>query len=75
MKVFVRAKPNSKTESFEEIDSSHFTIAVKEPPIAGRANAAIIRVLADHFHTSAFRVRLVSGFSSRYKIFEIFPAE
>ena len=71
MKIFVNAKPLAREEKVEQIDESHFTVAVKEPPRNGKANAAIQRALAGHFNTSPSNVRLVSGFTSRQKVFEI----
>lgn len=71
MKIFVQAKPNAFEEKVEQIDGTHYRVAVVEPPIKGRANAAIIKALAAHFVISPSRVSLVSGFSSKIKIFEI----
>ena len=70
MKISVRAKPNSKTEYVEEMGEGTLVVAVKEPPVEGRANAAIIRAIADHFGVSLSQVRLLSGPTSRNKIFE-----
>lgn len=71
MKISVKVNPNAKRERVEKIDERHFIVSVKEPPIKGRANIAIIEALAAHFNISSSRVRLVAGFSSREKIFEI----
>jgi hypothetical protein len=71
MKLFIKAKPSSKEASIEKIDETNFVVAVKEPPVAGKANAAIVRALADYFHVAPTRVRLVSGFASKQKVFEI----
>lgn len=71
MKIFVTAKPNVKQEKIEQLDKTHFIVAVKEPPVNGRANAAIIRELAEFFNISASSVQLVSGFSSKQKVFDI----
>ncbi len=71
MKIFVKAKPNSKNEGVEQVEENHFIISVKEPPIKGLANAAIIKKIAEHFNVGPSRVRLVSGFSSKEKTFEI----
>src|SRR3989338_9497975 len=49
MKIFVKTKPRSKQERVEKIDETHFIVAVKEIPIEGRANKAIIKALADYF--------------------------
>lgn len=55
----------------EKIDQAHFIVAVKEPPVQGRANQTIAQALADHFKIPRSRVILVSGFSSGQKTFEI----
>ena len=71
MKIFVKAKPNSKIQAIEQQDETHFIISVKEPPVQGRANQAIMKILADYFNIPASGVRLVIGFKERNKIFEI----
>lgn len=71
MKIFVKAQPNSKNEFVEKIDSTHFVVAVKEPPLQGRANAAIVRALADFFDIAPSHIRLVAGFFAKQKTFEI----
>ncbi len=71
MKIFIKAKPGAREDVVEKIDEIHFIVSVKEPPREGRANRAIMQVLADYFNIASSRVRLVSGFSSREKIVEI----
>lgn len=72
MNIFVQAKPAAKKEEIEKIDDTHFKVSVKEPPVRGLANMAIRRALADYYSVSAGKVSLISGFSSKTKIFEIF---
>lgn len=71
MRIFVKAKPNAREESVEKIDESNFVVSVKEPPVQGRANTAIAKALAEYFNVSDSAVRMISGYSSRQKIFEI----
>lgn len=71
MKIFVKAKPNAKEKKIVKIDETHFVVSVKEPPIKGPANIAVQKALAEYFKISLSRVILVSGFSSKHKIFEI----
>ena len=70
-KIFVKAKPGASDASVERIDATHFNVAVKEPPVQGKANAAILRALAEYFQVGAGCVRIVSGYTSRQKIVEI----
>ena len=71
MKIFVKAKPDAFEDKVEKVSDTNFIISVTEPPVAGRANRAIIKLLAEYFKTSPSNVRLVSGFSSRQKVFEV----
>ena len=71
MKIFVKAKPNSKTESIKKLSETNFEICVKEPPVRGQANTAIIMALAKHFGVRFSEVKIISGHTSRQKIVEI----
>lgn len=71
MRITVRAKPGSRKELVEKIDDSNFIISVKEPPIEGRANKAIVKALAEYFKTSVSNVQIISGHTSKIKIIEI----
>lgn len=71
MKIFVKAKPGAQEQKIEQIDKTHFTISVKAPPVQGKANRAIMAVLAEHFSVGRDQVRIISGYTSRNKIIEI----
>lgn len=71
MKIFVKAKPSAKEEKIQKTDDSHYLVSVKEPPIKGAANRAIIKALAEYFKTSPSQVNIISGHISRNKIIEI----
>jgi len=71
MKIFVKAKPRAKIEKVEKVDDKNFVVFVKELPIKGRANQAIINALAKYFKTSPSRVKIISGHTSKQKVIEI----
>ncbi|TSC66817.1 MAG: hypothetical protein CEO19_477 [Parcubacteria group bacterium Gr01-1014_73] len=71
MRIIVHAKPLAREEKVEKNIDGSFTVSVIEPPVAGKANRAIARALAEHFQVAPAQVRLASGFSSRQKVFEI----
>ncbi len=84
MKIIVKAKTKARIAKVERVsqpelgfDSADrgalviYKVAVKEAPVAGQANEAIIRALAEYFATARSRIRLVSGQTSKQKIFEI----
>lgn len=71
MKISVTAKPRAKEEKMEKIDENHFVVFVKEPPVRGQANKAIMRALAEYFDIDVSRVKIVSGHTSRQKVIEL----
>ena len=71
MKIFVKANPSAREERIKKVDEINFIVSVKEPPRDGKANKAIIKALADYFNISPSCVNLISGFSSKHKVFEV----
>lgn len=71
MKIFVKAKPGASEDKIEQIDSTHFVVFVKAPPVKGSANLAVAKVLAEHFKVPRSNVQMFSGFKSHQKVFEI----
>lgn len=75
MKIFVTAKPGAHKEEIKKIDTTHFIISVKEPPVRGEANKAIIKVLSNYFKIPKSSIFLKTGFSSKQKVFEILESK
>ena len=71
MKIIVKAKPGAKNDALEKIDEHNYIIHVKAPAIEGKANAAIIKLLAEHFDISQSLVEIISGQMARTKVIEI----
>lgn len=71
MIVQVRVKPGSKKGDLVVESSPYLDVFLREKPIDGRANQALIAILAKHFSVNKASVRLVSGSSSRIKLVEI----
>lgn len=71
MKISVRVKPGTKQEKIEKIGERDFIIRVKEKPQEGKANQAVIRVLAEFFGVAKSGVTLLKGQTAREKVFEI----
>lgn len=71
MKIFLKVKLNSKTIKVNKIDKTHFEVWIKEPPIQGRANEAVIKALAKYFGISLSRFKIIAGRASRQKVIKI----
>jgi uncharacterized protein (TIGR00251 family) len=70
MKVLIKVKPNSKDEGIAQ-EGDIFTVRVREPPREGKANQAVIKLLAQHFGVPGSQVRILSGLRSKNKIIEL----
>lgn len=71
MKIFIVAKPRAKKEYVKKINDTHFVVSVRESPIKGRANKAIIKALASFLGIASLRLNIVSGQTGKQKIIEI----
>jgi hypothetical protein len=74
LKIQVKVKPRSKTEDVtKEMGGDVYLVRVKEPPVEGKANRAVLKLLARHFGVPESRLRIVSGLASKNKIIEVTP--
>ena len=71
MKIIVKTKPGSKDNKIEKVDEANYIVYIKEPPIDGRANAALIKLLAEYFDISPSLIEIISGYMARVKVIEI----
>lgn len=71
MLIKVKVFPCSKKQGLIKKSPDNFEIRIKEKPIQGNANKAVIKVLRDYFQISESKIRLIKGFKKRNKIFKI----
>lgn len=81
MRIFVKAKagnkrneviaPEKKLWSEGGRAGDFYTVYTKELPKQGRANTAICELLAQYFEVPKSSVTLVSGSTSKIKVFEV----
>lgn len=67
----VRVKPNSKKGPLVVVDGDSLTVYLREKPIDGEANIALIRLLAKHFDIPKTSILIKTGKHSRTKLVEI----
>jgi len=71
----VRAQPGAKKTAilgvYGEGARAQLKIAVRAPPIEGRANSALISFLAETFDLPKSHVELVAGELSKSKVFKL----
>lgn len=72
MRIFVKASPGAREKKIAKIDENHYSVSVKEPPVKGKANYAIINALAEYFNVDSSKIKIISGYASKQKIIEIY---
>ncbi|HLD25462.1 MAG TPA: DUF167 domain-containing protein [Candidatus Andersenbacteria bacterium] len=71
MKITVKVTANARQEAVEEIREGYYKVRVTAKPVGGKANEAVIKLLAEYFDVPPSRVRIVFGKTSREKMVEI----
>ncbi len=71
MQKRVKVKPNAKQQKIEELADGSLNIHLKSPPLDGKANEELIKLLAKKFAVPKSSIRIKSGATSRQKLIEI----
>ena len=71
MKIIIKVKPASKEDKIERVDEMNYRVWVKALPINGKANAALITLLAAHFDIAPSLVEIISGHMAKTKVVQI----
>jgi hypothetical protein len=67
----VKVKPNARASSLTQEADGTWTARVKAPPVDGKANEELIRLVAAHFRCAKSGVAIKSGASGRTKRIEV----
>ena len=70
MKMLVHVKPQRRGNSVRATDDG-LIVELRAAPEDGKANVALVCVLAEHYKVKKSQVRILSGHTSRMKLVEI----
>jgi len=68
MIIQIKVKPRSRTCALEQLPDGTWIARLKSPPIDGKANAELVKLVAGHFRCRKAAVSIRAGASSRLKI-------
>lgn len=71
MKISVKVKTRARETTVEKLPDNSFLVRVSEAPVEGRANQAVIRILAQYLKIAPSRLRILSGEKAKQKVVEI----
>ena len=67
----VKVKPGARASSLEQQPDGSWLAQVNAPPVDGKANKALVALVARHFGLPRSRVRIKSGAGARLKLLEL----
>ena len=67
----IKVKPNARVSSLTQEPDGTWTARVKAPPVDGKANDELVRLVAAHFGCSKSAVTIRTGASARLKRVEV----
>ncbi len=70
-KIAVTVKPNAKKAEVTKLSDAEYRVAVRPPAQDGKANEAVIDLLADYFGIAKSALKIIRGHSSRHKLLEV----
>jgi uncharacterized protein (TIGR00251 family) len=69
--VTVRVKPGSSRNEVVEEPDGVLVVRVNAPPVEGKANKAVCKLVAKHYGLAPSRVEIVRGHASREKVLRL----
>lgn len=69
--IQVKVKPNARVSELTAQDDGTWLAKLKSPPVDGKANEELIRLVADSFGVRKADVTIHSGAASRQKLVRI----
>jgi uncharacterized protein YggU (UPF0235/DUF167 family) len=70
-KIWVLVKPQSRKENLSCLGDGTYQAAVQAPAQDGKANQALIALLAGHFSLPKAKIKIIRGLTARKKLVEI----
>lgn len=69
--IQVKVKPNARGSGLEELGDGTWLARVASPPVDGKANEELVRLVAEHFGVRKAQVSIKRGASGRLKFVQI----
>jgi len=70
-RISVTVQPDSKSIAITKLNEREYRAAVREPARDGKANLAVIELMARYFAIPKSRITIIRGHTSRRKIIEL----
>lgn len=72
MRIYLKVISRSSQNIVEKISEGEYRVKLTAPPVDGKANEALIKLLAEYFNVSKSAILIVGGKSMRRKMVDVF---
>jgi uncharacterized protein len=71
MMLQIKVKPRSRASSLEQGPDGTWVARLKSPPVDGKANAELVRLVAERFGCRKSQVMIKAGTTGRMKLVKV----
>ena len=71
MRIQVKVQPKSSKEEVVKDTGDGLKVYLKASPVDGKANSALIKILAEYFNVKKAGIRIITGKTNSKKIVEV----
>lgn len=71
MRIYVKVTPRAGRNEVVKVFEGEYKVKITAPPEKGKANEAVIEILADYFDVSKSSVNIIAGKTARVKIIDV----
>jgi uncharacterized protein (TIGR00251 family) len=71
MRIYLKVIPRSSQNIVEKISEGEYRVKLTAPPVDGKANEALIKLLARYFNVSKSAILIVGGKSLSRKMVDV----
>lgn len=71
MRIYVKVIPRSSQNKIERLENGEYRVKLIAPPVDGRANQALVELLAEYFDVSKSKISIVGGKTFSKKMVDI----
>lgn len=68
--IKIRVVPNAKQNKIVE-EKDRLKVYLNAPPVEGKANKALVEILAEHFNVRRSKITILRGQKGREKLIEV----
>ena len=69
--IAVKVKPNSQQQKITEVEDGSLIVHLKSPPVDGKANQELIKLLAKKYKVPKSQITIKSGITSKNKLIDL----